>query len=146
MPRWLIWSVVAIALAVAGVWGGIALYRQATYGPRYTEQQLDIKVSAGDIFTLVVQDRGPSVGDGWTASTADQAVVSQERSELIPDSLRDRWFGAQPGGGGGERLITFRAKAAGTTQITLSNCFQGCNNEQTRALSRSVSWNVTVER
>jgi len=146
MPRWLIWLLVAVVLAAAGVWGGVVLYRQATYGSRYAEQQNDVKASVGDVFTLVVPDRGASVGDDWTASIADGAVVSQERSELIADSLRDRWFGAAPGGGGGDRLITFRAKAPGTTQITLSNCFQGCRDEQTRALSRSVSWTVTVER
>jgi len=77
---------------------------------------------------------------------ADGAVAAQERSELIADSLRDRWFGAAPGGGRGDRLITFRAKAPGTTQITLTNCYRGCNSEETRAESRSVSWTVTVER
>jgi len=146
MPRWLIWSLVAIVLAVAGVWGGVTLYRQATYGSRYAEQQGDVKVSVGDVFTLVVPDRGGSVGDDWTASIVDQAVASEERSELVADSLKDRWFGAAPGGGGGDRLITFRAKAPGTTQITLTNCYRGCNTQENRAESRSVSWNVTVER
>ncbi|HZM76597.1 MAG TPA: protease inhibitor I42 family protein [Candidatus Limnocylindrales bacterium] len=146
MPRWLIWSLVAVVLAVAGVWGGIALYRQATYGSRYAEQQRDVKASVGDVFTLVVPDRGPSVGDDWTAAVADAAIVTEEKSELIPDSLSDRWFGAAPGGGGGDRLITFRAKAPGTTKITLTNCYRGCQTAQDQAESRSVSWNVTVER
>lgn len=146
MPRWLIWSLVVVVLAVAGVWGGIAVYRQATYGTRYAEQQRDVKASVGDVFTLVVPDRGPSVGDDWTATVADGAVVAQEKSELSPDSLRDRLFGAQPGGGGGDRLITFRATAPGTTEVTLNNCFQGCRDQRTKDLSRSVSWQVTVER
>lgn len=74
-------------------------------------------------------------------------MAEQVRSTLIADSLSDRLFGPAPGsggGGGGQRLITFKAKSAGTTTITLSNCFQGCGNERTRALSRSVSWTVTV--
>jgi Chagasin family peptidase inhibitor I42 len=144
--HWLIWLLAAVVLAVAGVWGGLALYRQATYGHRYAEQQHDVKVSAGDLFTLVVPDRGESIGDQWTASVSDEGVVSQAGSTLIADNLLDRWFGADKGGGAGQRLITFRAKAPGTAQITLSNCFQGCNSERTRAESRSVSWNVTVER
>lgn len=146
MPRWLIWSVVALIVAVAGVWGGISLYREATYGPRYDEQQQNVTVSVGDVFSLVVPDRGGSVGDDWTASIADDAVAAQEGSELVADSLRDRLFGAAPGGGAGDRLITFRAKATGFTQITLTNCYRGCATEQDKAESRSVSWNVTVGR
>jgi hypothetical protein len=146
MPRWLIWSVVAIIVAAAGVWGGAAWVGQATYGPRYAEQQHDVKASVGDIFSLVVRDRGGSVGDDWTASVADGAVAEQKGSELIADSLVDRWFGAAPGGGAGERRITFRAKAPGTTRITLTNCYRGCATPQDRAESRSVSWSVTVER
>jgi hypothetical protein len=146
MPRWLIWSVVALIVAVAGVWGGVAWYRQATYGPRYAEQQQDVKASVGDVFSLVVRDRGGSVGDNWTASVADGAVASQVRSELIADSVADRLFGAAPGGGAGNRLITFRAKASGTTRITLANCYRGCATEDDKRESRSVSWTVTVER
>jgi hypothetical protein len=142
----LIWSLVVIVLAVAGVWGGIALYRQATYGSRYAEQHSDVKASVGDVFTLVVPDRGPSIGDDWTASVADEAVVTQKNSELVPDSLKDRFFGAAPGGGGGQRMITFHAKAPGTTEITLTNCYRGCATAENKAQSRSVSWNVTVER
>lgn len=146
MPRWLIWSLIAVIVAAAGVWGGTALYRQTTYGARFAEQQPDVKVSSGDIFTLVVPDRGPSVGDDWTASIADETVVSQKESILVADSLMDRWFGAAPGGGGGQRLVTFRAKAPGTTQVTLKNCYRGCDTDENRAESRSVSWTVTVSR
>jgi len=146
MRHWLIWLSVAVVLAVAGVWGGLALYRQATYGPRHAEQDQEVRVSAGDVFTLIVPDRGESIGDRWTASVSDEGVVSQAGSTLIADNLFDRWFGAGKGGGAGQRLITFRAKAPGTAKVTLSNCFQGCDNERTRAESRSVSWNVTVVR
>lgn len=145
MPRWLIWLVVAIIGTVAGVWGGTALNRQLTYGTRYTEQQKDVRVSVGDVFSLVVRDRGASVGDNWTATVAVGAVVSEEGTELIPDSLKDRLFGAAPGGGAGDRLIAFRAKAPGTTQITVANCYRGCATDENKAESRELSWTVTVE-
>jgi Chagasin family peptidase inhibitor I42 len=146
MPRWLIWLLVAVVLVAAGVWGGVTLYHQATYGSRYAEQQREAKASVGDLFTLVVPDRGPSIGDSWTASILDQSMVTQERSELVAENLRDRFFGAATGGGGGDRLITFRAEAPGTTQIVLTNCYRGCATAENQAESRSVSWNVTVER
>jgi hypothetical protein len=144
MRRWLAWSLVAVVLLVAAVVGGVASYRRVTYGSRYAEAKTSVSADKGSVFTLVVPDRGASVGDRWTAAVADPAVAEQVRSRLIADSLSDRLFGAALGGGGGQRLITFKAKSAGTTTITLSNCFQGCDNERTQADSRSVSWTVTV--
>jgi Chagasin family peptidase inhibitor I42 len=146
MPRWLIWSLVAVVLLVAGVVGGLAFYRNATYGARYGEGEQSVAVSAGDVFSLVVPDRGASVGDDWTASTMDDAVLAQTHSTLVADNLLDRWFGPAPGGGGGQRLFTFRAKTPGKAKITLTNCFQGCDTERTRAESRTVTWSVTVSR
>jgi hypothetical protein len=146
MRRWLVWSLVAVVLIVAAMAGGIAVYRKATYGPRYGEAEQNIKTSVGSVFSVVVPDRGPSVGDRWTASAGDPAVAEQVRSTLVADSLMDRWFGPAPGGGGGQRLVTFRATAPGTTTITLTNCFQGCDNDRTRGESRTVRWSVTVER
>jgi len=144
--RWLVWSLVAVVLVVAVVAGGVAIYRKSTYGSRYGETERSLTTSVGSLFTLVVPDRGPSVGDYWTAKADDPAVAEQVRSTLVADNLIDRWFGPAMGGGAGQRLITFRATAPGTTTITLDNCFQGCGNERTRAESRSVSWRVTVER
>jgi inhibitor of cysteine peptidase len=146
MRRWLVWSLVAVVVLVGAVVGGLAVYRKVTYGDRYAESQTSVTAGEGSVFTLVVPDRGASVGDLWTATVADPAVAEQVRSTLVADSLSDRLFGPAPGGGGGQRLITFKAKAPGTTTITLSNCFQGCGNERTRAESRQVSWSVTVER
>lgn len=143
--RWMVWSLVAVVLVVATI-GGVAIYRKATYGTRYGEAEQNVTTSVDSVFTLVVPDRGPSVGDYWTASADDPALAEQVRSTLIADNVIDRWFGPAIGGGAGQRLITFRAKAAGTTTITLTNCFQGCDNERTRAESRTVSWRVTVER
>jgi inhibitor of cysteine peptidase len=141
-----IWTLVAVVLVMAGALGGMSLYRHATYGIKYSEHQPNVAVSEGGIFTIVVQDRGPSVGDDWTASVSDETTISQIRSTLIPSSFLDPWFGPKKGGGGGQRLITFRAKAAGNATVTLRNCFQGCRDDRTRSLSRSVSWTVSVAR
>jgi inhibitor of cysteine peptidase len=141
-----IWTLAAVVLVVAGSVGGMAVYRRATYGIKYGEHQPNVAVSEGGIFTIVVRDRGPSVGDNWTASVSDEATVSPIRSTLIPSSFLDPWFGPKKGGGGGQRLITFRAKAPGNATVTLRNCFQGCWDGRTRALSRSVSWSVSVTR
>jgi hypothetical protein len=131
---------------VTGMVGGTALYRRATYGTKYGEDQQSVAASEGRLFTVVIRDRGPSVGDNWTASVSDETTISQLRSTLIPSSFLDPWFGPKKGGGGGQRLFTFRAKASGTATVTLSNCFQGCWDDRTRTLSRSVSWTVSVAR
>ena len=67
-------------------------------------------------------------------------------STLEMSKLKDRLFGPEPGGGEGQRLITFRATAPGAATVTLKNCFQGCYNDRTRAESREVRWTVTVAR
>lgn len=136
----------AVALAAAGVGGGLTLYRQMTYGNRYDESRQDITVPSGTVFSLVVPDRGPSVGDKWTAGIYGDAEITQVHSTLIADNLFDRWFGPAPGGGGGQRVITFRADTPGTATITLENCYRGCDSERNRTESRSVSWDVTVSR
>lgn len=146
MRRWPVRSLVALVLIVAVAAVGLAVYHKATCGDRFVESEQRVMVPADSVFTLVVPDRGASVGDRWTAGVDDAAIAEQIRSTLVADRLSDRLFGPTPGGGGGQRLITFRATAPGTTIITLSNCFQGCGDERTKAQSRSVSWTVTVER
>ncbi|MEV0268364.1 protease inhibitor I42 family protein [Hamadaea sp. NPDC050747] len=144
MRRWLVWSLVAVVVLVGAVVGGVAVYRKVTYGDQYDAGHSAVAVSDGSVFTLVVRDRGASVGDNWSATVADPAIAEQIGSTLVADSLSDRVFGPADGGGAGERLITFKAKAPGTTTITLTNCFQGCDNDRRRAASSTVSWSVTV--
>ncbi|NUR70533.1 MAG: protease inhibitor I42 family protein [Hamadaea sp.] len=146
MRRWLVWSLVAVVVLVGAVIGGVAVYRKVTYGDRFDASRPTLTVSEGSRFTLVVRDRGASVGDYWTAEVNDPAIAEQVGSTLIADSLSDRVFGPADGGGKGQRLITFEAKATGTTTITLKNCFQGCDTDRRRAASSTVSWSVTVER
>ena len=142
----MMWILVGAALAAAGVPGGLMLYRQASYGERYGGNEHDIRVTPDALFTVVVPDRGPSVGDMWTAFITDVAVVSQEYSTLVADDLFEGWLGLAPRGGGGHRLITFRARTPGKTTITVRNCYQGCDTKRTRAESRSVTWTVRVSR
>lgn len=122
------------------------LYRQASYGDRYGENEHDITVTTDVLFTVVVPDRGLSAGYTWTAFITDTAVVSKEYSTLVANHLLGDWFSLAPGGHGGQRLITFRARTPGKTTITVRNCYQGCDAERTRAKSRSVSWTVHVAR
>ena len=120
------------------------LYRQASYGDRYGENERDIIVTPDALFTVVVPDRGSSAGDTWTASIIDAAVVSHEYSTLVANDLLGDWFSLAPAGHAGLRLITFRARTPGTTTIIVRNCYQGCDTWRTRAESRSVSWIVRV--
>lgn len=146
MRRWMAWSVAAVILLVVVVAGGTAIHRRVTYGHFHDEADRSITTSVNAVFTVVVPDRGASVGDHWTVAVGDSAIARQVRSTLVSDGIVDRLFGPEPGGGGGKRFVTFRAKAAGVTTIDLTNCFQGCDNDRTRAESRTVSWTVTVER
>jgi hypothetical protein len=136
----------AVVVVAAGALGGVTLYRRANYGTKYGEDRQSVTVSEGGLFTIVIRDRGPSVGDNWTPSVSDETTISLVRSTLIPSSFLDPWFGPKKGGGGGQRLFTFRAKGPGKATVTLRNCFQGCWDDRTRALSRAVIWNVSVAR
>lgn len=120
------------------------LYRQASYGDQYGENEREITVTPDALFTVVVPDRGLSVGDTWTAFITDSAVVSKEYSTLVADDLFGSWFSLAPAGDGGQRLITFRARTPGKTLITVRTCSQGCDTGHSRAKSRSVSWIVRV--
>ena len=138
--RWTFWFLVCLALTGAGIPGGTTLYRQANYGDRYGEDERDITVTTGALFSVVVADRGLPAGDRWTASIADTAVVSPEYSALVADGMFGGWFGLAAGGDGGQRLITFRARALGRTTITVRN------TGRTQAQSRFVRWTVHVPR
>jgi hypothetical protein len=133
-------AVVLIVVAVAGP----AIRRNLRYGAVLDRQTATATVDVGDRFSVRVPDRGASVGDDWTASAdpADRVVLVGD--ELVPDSLIDRLFGAADGGGGGSRYFRFEAEGAGQVTITVTNCFQGCRNDRTRAASEAVTWTVTI--
>ncbi|WP_422770875.1 protease inhibitor I42 family protein [Plantactinospora sp. WMMC1484] len=139
----LIGAALALLVVVVAV-AGLAIRRQLRYGTIADQETASITVDVGDRFSLRVPDRGPSVGDRWSASADPADLVEQVGDELVSDSLGDRLFGPALGGGGGFRFFRFDAKQAGRATITLSNCFQGCHNERTRSQSTTTVWTVTI--
>jgi hypothetical protein len=132
-----------VVVAGAG-WAGLTVYRQHVYGTVFTDSQLTVTVDAGDRFSLAVPDRGASVGDAWsTKVTAADVLIAQGRRKRAK-SLLDRVGPPQIGGGQGTSYFLYDARAAGTTTVTLSNCFQGCDRADTRSESREVTWTITV--
>ncbi|MEE6260912.1 protease inhibitor I42 family protein [Plantactinospora sonchi] len=136
--------VVVAVLGVAAVVGGLLIRRQVVYGTVLDRSSASSTVEVGDRFSLKVPDRGPSVGDSWSATVEPGDVVTLVGDELIPDSLGDRLFGSLNGGGAGQHYFRFDAERAGQVTITLANCFQGCWDADTRALSETLTWTVTV--
>ncbi|MFY1669103.1 protease inhibitor I42 family protein [Plantactinospora sp. WMMB334] len=139
----LICAALALLVVVAAV-VGLVIRRQIRYGAIADQETGSISVDVGDRFSLRVPDRGPSVGDRWSASTEPAGLVEQVGDELVSDSLGDRLLGPALGGGGGFRYFRFDAERAGQVTITLSNCFQGCRNERTRSRSTATVWTVTI--
>lgn len=139
----LIGAALAVLVVVAAV-VGLVVRRQLRYGTIVDRETASITVDVGDRFSLRVPDRGPSVGDRWSASADPADLVERVGDELVSDSLGDRLFGPALGGGGGVRYFRFDAKRAGRATITLSNCFQGCRTERTRAVSTTTVWTVII--
>jgi hypothetical protein len=136
--------VVVAVLAVAAALGGALIRRHVVYGTVLDASSPSVTVKVGDRFSLKVPDRGPSVGDRWSATAEPDGVVTLVGDELISNSLSDRLFGPSIGGGGGKHYFRFDAERAGQVTVTLTNCFQGCWDERTRAESTTVTWTVTV--
>ncbi|MFC6017439.1 protease inhibitor I42 family protein [Plantactinospora solaniradicis] len=136
-------ALVVVLIAVVAV-AGPAVRRNLRYGTVLDRETASATVDVGDPFSVRVPDRGASVGDDWTASADPADRVALVGDELVSDSLIDRLFGAANGGGGGTRYFRFDAERAGQVTITVTNCFQGCGNERTRAASETVTWTVTI--
>jgi predicted secreted protein len=90
----------------------------------FTLDDTRIDVSAGESFTIAVDDNA-SVGDDWSLSgDPDSAVVTAQGDDYVADSDEDTT------GGGGTRYFRFDARAAGTTTVELRNCFRGCHDPE----------------
>jgi hypothetical protein len=135
--------VLVVAVVVAAV-VGLLIRRNTRYGTVLDRRATSATVKVGDRFTLKVPDRGPSVGDNWSATAQPGDVVTLVEEELLSGSLTDRILGPADGGGGGNRYFLFDARRPGQVTITLTNCFQGCQTESARAASETVTWTVTV--
>ncbi len=139
-----LWCVIAVVLWVGIGLGASTVRRQVVFGDVHTEAAKAVTVGRGDRFSLAVRDRGASVGDHWTQRTAapDVVTVREERHEPAGGVLAK--LGGD-GGGDGTRYFVFEARRPGTTTVVLSNCFQGCTPGWREAVSRSISWTITVE-
>jgi hypothetical protein len=134
-------AVVLVGLAGLMVVKGV---QGARYGDVHDEGGPVVVVDRSHRFSLAVPDRGASVGDHWTAAVAPEGVVALVRSEQVAGNIVDRMTGPASGGGAGTRYFVFDARHSGAVTITLHNCFQGCQTDRTRALSRDAGWTVTV--
>jgi hypothetical protein len=141
----LLWSVIALVLWVGIVWAAIAVRREVIFGEIHLEADTTVTVDRGDRFSLAVRDRGPSVGDHWTLSVAGTDVLTRVEERHVSSALLPQFGEPLMGGGDGTLYVIFTGAKKGTTTVTLSNCFQGCRSDDSRGLSRSVTWTVTVE-
>ncbi|GAA3350511.1 hypothetical protein GCM10020358_76720 [Amorphoplanes nipponensis] len=138
------WSLAVVIIVVAGGWGVLTLRAHAIFGTKITEGEPAVRVGPGDRFSLAVPDRGASVGDSWSATVTPAGVLAAEGNRKVMSNFWDRVLGPEAGGGGGTRYFTYTAEARGTARVTLANCFQGCRDDYSRGISRSVTWTVTV--
>jgi hypothetical protein len=138
----LVWSLAVVIIVVAAGWGALALRDHLTFGEKISEDRLTVTVGQGDRFSLAVPDRGASVGDSWSASVTPQNVLTAVDNRKVMSNIWDRVVGPAAGGGGGTRYFTYTADVPGTVQVTLANCFQGCDRPS--PLSRTVTWQLTV--
>lgn len=139
-----LWTVVGVIVLAWLGWGGVAVYRHRVYGTVFTESSLSVTVEVGDRFSLAVPDRGGSVGDLWSAQPAAGEILDERGHRMRKSSLLDQIRGPAPGGGQGTSFFLYEARAAGTTEVTLSNCFQGCDQPTPSSESRDVTWTITV--
>ncbi|WP_203816858.1 hypothetical protein [Paractinoplanes ferrugineus] len=142
--RVIVRAVVAVVVLAGLAWAGVAVYRHQVYGAVFAESQLSVPVDAGDRFSLAVPTSGGSVGDSWTAAGDAAGLLGTPAERTRHDGLLDRVRDPLLGGGEGTKFFTYDASKAGSTSVTLSYCFQGCDNPATQARKRTVTWNVTV--
>ncbi|MGC9669387.1 hypothetical protein ACNTMW_22880 [Planosporangium sp. 12N6] len=140
------WWLALVAVVLVGLAGLVVVkgVQRARYGDVHTEGDGTVIVDHGHRFSLAVLDRGPSVGDHWTAAATPDGVIALVRSEQPDDDIASWVFGPLNGGGAGTRYFVFDARRAGSVTITLHNCFQGCRTDRTTAESRDAVWTVTV--
>ncbi|MEV4755247.1 protease inhibitor I42 family protein [Micromonospora sp. NPDC049559] len=135
----------AVAVLVGGtVAGALALRTKVRYGTVADRSRPALTVRAGDRFTLTVPDRGPSVGDSWRAAVEPAGAAEARGSELVLSHPVERILGPAVGGGAGTRHFIFVAVRPGRLTVTVTNCFQGCRDAETRAASTALLWTVTV--
>ena len=98
----------ALLMALAAALTGCG-QTEAVYG----RDDMSISVKSGEKFTIKLE-ANPTTGYDWSVSVSDEAVVSLEKSEYLPDEKVSGAVGA-----GGARVLVFKANDAGAATIDL---------------------------
>jgi inhibitor of cysteine peptidase len=96
----------ALLMALAAVFTGCGK-TEVVYG----RDDTSISVKSGEKFTIRL-DANPTTGYEWNASVSDDAVVSLEKAEYLPDD-------SDADGAGGTQLLMYKANKAGAATIDL---------------------------
>jgi len=138
--------IAGIAVVVVAAAGALAprAWHRLRYGAEYRASATTVLVAAGDRFSLVVDDRGASVGDSWSVQQQPDPDVARFVRDDLVTPLRIRIGRPAAGCCAGTRYFTFDAHGPGRTTIVLRNCFQGCDNARTRQASTAPRWTVIV--
>lgn len=139
----------ALALALAALAAGAAACGSDggsdARGRVLGAQERTVTVKPGERFTIPVRDNA-SIGDLWRVEEPkpDAAVLTTVADRYTADPGTENMDGA-----GGTRFFTFEGRAAGTTTVTLFNCFRSmCGkpgiSDQDRKLLVRNTYTVTV--
>ena len=86
----------------------------------FKEDDREIHVLSGEKFGIRV-DENSSIGDQWkVVSDPDPSFLEAEGDSFKPDPDAD----PEATGAGGQREFKYKARRAGTTTITLYNCYR----------------------
>jgi len=108
----------------------------------FKEDDTTIKVAVGEKFGIRVKENA-SIGDAWKlVSQPDDRILEDEGNSYKADQ-------AEPmPGSGGQREFKFKARAAGTTTVTLFDCYRCAGNGQVSpensAYAKRITFTITV--
>ncbi len=98
----------------------------------YGKEDTNISVSAGDTFVIKL-DENPTTGYKWSFTVSDDSVIELSKDEYMQENQDSGVVGA-----GGTRVLTFKAKAAGSAQINMVYERSWEKNEDDETLTFSV--------
>lgn len=127
-------------IAVAATVLGLGACGGGGGGSAFGQEDTSIAVDAGSTFSIVLSEN-PSIGDDWRLDQPPDPAVA----ELVSDDYESE--GDAPGSGG-TRVFTFAAKAPGTTELVLYDCYR-CDGEGNPSpddadLAVRITYTVTV--
>lgn len=108
----------------------------------FKEDDTSIKVAVGEKFGIRV-DENASIGDAWKlVSAPDPSILKDEGNS----------YKAEPGepkpGSGGQREFKFKARAPGSTTVTLFDCYRcstgGQVSPENSSFARRITFTVIV--